>query len=169
MMRRTVPQLFQKIPEIQTRLDGPLSRELLAMWDLLGAIVSMHETIVMNVLELRDSVHVRMVLQQLVKMRTDFVIDPTDGGVDKPSTKRQRRGDDGDGDDNNGASGPSTGPNIAVRPSLIAAAYSLNWIAPVFVIPMRCWNWHRECLCLSHCQIGAGGYCRVICRGGNPC
>ena len=67
MMRRTVPQLFQKIPEIQTRLDGPLSRELLAMWDLLGAIVSMHEAIVMTVLELRDSVHVRMVLQQLVK------------------------------------------------------------------------------------------------------
>ena len=31
MMRRTVPQLFQNTPEIRARLDGPLSRELLAM------------------------------------------------------------------------------------------------------------------------------------------
>ena len=106
----TVAQLFRQINAIRAQRDGPDRTELLSMWKMLGAIVSLFEVIILNSPALVDHAYVNHELRELVEMHKDMVGDtPGDDEDDEPPTKRRRLDDDDD--DDGSAPGPSAGPS----------------------------------------------------------
>ena len=111
MVRRipTVAQFFSQIQAIRAHRDGPDREELLSMWKMLGAMVSMFEVIILNSPALAEHDYVNHVLRELVDVHKDMVGDtPGADDDDEPPTKRRRLGDEDNGDAS--ASGPSTSP-----------------------------------------------------------
>ena len=95
MARHTVAQLAEQLRELREQCEGPDREEILSMWKLLGAMVSMLETIVLASPTLANHEHVNYVLHELVEMHKEMVsgapgLDDAGDTDTEPSTKRRR-------------------------------------------------------------------------------
>ena len=120
MVRHTVAQLLGQIRELREQRDGPDAEEVLSIWKLLGAMVSMLEAIVLTSPALANHEHVNYVLHELVDMHKDMVgntpgIDDDGDADNEPPAKRRRLDSAGGG--NAGVPGPSTGSRASLNTS----------------------------------------------------